>query len=78
MGFYLSSMAMMYQTTGDPQIIDRLRYVLEELKTVQQTQGDGYLLATRRGRQAFTDVVAGRFETSNPMINDTWEPIYNE
>lgn len=76
MGFYLSGMSMMYQTTGDPAILQRLRYSVSGLHEAQQAGGDGYLSATRIGRHVFEDVVAGNFETSNPMINDTWEPVY--
>lgn len=81
LGFYLSSMSMMYQTTGDEKIIDKLRYTLSEMKKCQDVQGDGYLLATINGRQIFEDVVEDNFATSNPFIhtppNDrTWEPVY--
>ncbi len=76
MGFYLSSMSMMYQTTADPRIIERLKYTLAGLKEAQDAQGDGYLLATINGRQVFEDVVAGNFKTSNPLINKSWEPVY--
>ena len=76
MGFYLSSMSMLYQTTSDSKVLDRLKYTLAGLKEVQDTHGDGYLLAQRTARHTFEDVVAGNFRTSNPMINDTWEPVY--
>lgn len=76
MGFYMSSMSMMYQTTADPAVLDRLKYTVAGLKEVQELHGDGYLLATRRGREIFEDVVAGNFTTSNPVINDCWEPVY--
>lgn len=76
MGFYLSGMAMMYQTTGDEAILQRLHYSVKGLQEAQKAGGDGYLAATRIGRHVFEDVVAGNFETSNPMINDTWEPVY--
>lgn len=76
MGFYLSGMSMMYQSTSDPAIIERLRYSIRGLQEAQNAGGDGYLAATRAGRHVFEDVVSGHFTTSNPMINDTWEPIY--
>ena len=75
-GFYLSGMAMMYQSTGDNAILDKLNYTIDGLRECQNAQGDGYLLATRIGRHVFEDVVDGNFTTSNPMINDTWEPVY--
>lgn len=76
MGFYLSGMSMMYQSTGDNAIIEKLKYTLDGLKEVQDVAGDGYLLPTRIGRHIFEDVVDGNFTTSNPAINDTWEPVY--
>ncbi|MBO4641285.1 MAG: glycoside hydrolase family 127 protein [Bacteroidaceae bacterium] len=76
MGFYLSGMSMMYQTTGDPAILERLRYSIHGLREAQDAGGDGYVAATRIGRHVFEDVAAGNFETSNPMINKTWEPVY--
>ncbi len=76
MGFYLSSMAMMYQSTGDEKIIEKLNYTLSELEECQKAGKDGYLLATINGRHVFQDVVEGNFKTSNPLINDTWEPVY--
>ncbi len=76
MGFYLSGMAMMYQSTDDPAILNKLRYCVHGLRVAQEAGGDGYLAATRIGRHVFEDVVNGQFTTSNPMINDTWEPVY--
>jgi DUF1680 family protein len=76
MGFYLSSMAMMFQSTGDQKIIEKLKYTLTELNECQIANRDGYLLATINGRQVFEDVTHLQFTTSNPLINDSWEPVY--
>lgn len=76
LGFYLSSMSMMYSSTGDQRIIDRLNYTIKGMKECQEAQKDGYLLATINGRHVFEDVVDGDFVTSNPFINGTWEPVY--
>lgn len=76
MGFYLSSMAMMYASTHDEKVIAKLNYTLQGLKECQDANGDGYLLATVNGKRLFDDVVAGDFKTSNPLINDKWEPVY--
>lgn len=76
MGFYLSSMSMMYATTKDPYIIERLNYTLQGLNECQEAQGDGYLLATIKGKQLFEEVSKGNFETNNPTINGIWEPVY--
>ena len=84
LGFYLSSMSMMYQTTGDARILERLTYILDELKTCQDANGNGYLLATVRGKEVFRQIQAGQFTTNGGCIfttidgskRCTWEPVY--
>ena len=67
MGFYLSGISMMYDSTGDTAILSRLSYILEELSLCQQAGGDGYLLPTICGRAIFENVLDGNFKTSNPF-----------
>lgn len=76
LGFYMSSMSMMYETTGDAQILDRLRYVVSELRACQEAQGDGYALAEVAGRNVFEAVVAGDIRASGGSLNGTFEPVY--
>lgn len=80
MGFYLSGISMMYDSTTDPEIIKRLEYILDEFELCQKATGDGYLLPTICGREIFENVVAGNFSTSNPFIetpyDKCWEPVY--
>jgi len=76
MGFYLSSMSMMYETTSDPAIKKKLEYTVNGLKECQDAQEDGYLLATINGRHIFLDVIEDNFKTNNPTINGVWEPVY--
>ena len=76
MGFYLSSMSMMYASTQDEKIIEKLNYTLQGLKECQEANRNGYLLATINGKRVFEEVVAGNFKTSNPLINHSWEPVY--
>ena len=84
LGFYLSSMSMMYQTTGDERIIERLTYVLDEMKTCQDANGNGYLLATINGKPLFEQIRKGEFSANGGSIfttidgkkTSTWEPVY--
>ncbi len=84
LGFYLSSMSMMYQTTGDARILERLTYVLDELKTCQDANRNGYLLPTLKGKELFKQVHERKFTTSTWAIivtvdgkqQTTWEPVY--
>ena len=76
LGFYMSSMSMMYETTGDPAILQRLEYVLKELDECQEAAGDGYLSAVRNGRLAYQKVLSGNYEVTMPMLADANEPTY--
>ena len=42
-GHYLSAVSYMYAATGDPRFKQRADYMVEQLKEVQDTQGDGYI-----------------------------------
>lgn len=77
LSFYLSGMAMMYQSTADPVILEKLRYVIGELVTIQQAGQDGYLAATPNGRHVYEDIFNDdRFKTDGGCVNGCWEPVY--
>lgn len=76
LGFYLSSVSMMYRATGDKELLRRLKYVLKELKRCQDAGQDGFLLGIRNGRQLFRDVAEGKIKTDNPTVNGAWAPVY--
>ena len=42
-GHYLSALSLMYASTGDHKALERLDYMLGELKKCQDKNGDGYL-----------------------------------
>jgi len=79
-----TSMSMMYQSTGDARILERLTYVLDELKTCQDANGNGYLLPTLKGKELFKQVHDGAFTTNTWAVivsidgkeKTTWEPVY--
>ena len=76
LGFYLSSMSMMYETTGDPAILQRLEYTLKELDECQQAGGDGYLSAVRNGRVVYQKVLSGDYHVDMPTLAGANEPTY--
>ena len=76
LGFYLSSMSMMYETTGDKRIVDRLVYTLNELDECQTAAGDGYLSAVTNGRHAFESVLTGNYKVDVGSIDGKGEPTY--
>jgi len=76
LGFYLSSISMMYETTGDPKIIERLEYTLKELDECQKAQGDGFLSAVPNGRAAFEQIFTDKFVVKGASFNGANEPTY--
>lgn len=76
LGFYLSSVSMMYQSTGDRELLKRLQYVLKELGNCQKAGKDGFLLGIKDGRKLFQEVATGTIKTNNPTVNGAWAPVY--
>lgn len=76
LGFYLSSVSMMYQATGDKELLKRLQYVLNELELCQKAGKDGFLLGIKDGRKLFGEVASGKIKTNNPTVNGAWAPVY--
>ena len=76
LGFYLSSVSMMYQSTGDAELLKRLKYVLKELQLCQKAGKDGFLLGIKDGRKLFKEVADGKIKTNNPTVNGVWAPVY--
>jgi DUF1680 family protein len=76
-GHYLSALALMVASTGDPEVVNRLNYVIAELKRAQQANGDGYLGGIPGGRAAWRDIAAGRLRADSFSVNGKWVPWYN-
>ncbi|WP_304066770.1 glycoside hydrolase family 127 protein [Pedobacter glucosidilyticus] len=76
-GHYLSSLAMMYASTKEPELIKRLNYMIDELAICQQKNPDGYLGGVPDGLAIWADVANGKIEVSNFSLNKKWVPWYN-
>lgn len=76
LGFWLSSMAMMYESTGDENIIPKVKKALDGLRECQLADGEGFIGAQPNVKSVFAEVAKGNFKTTNPLINKTWEPVY--
>jgi len=75
-GHYLSAVSLMWAATGDQRFKDRATYIVNELKIVQDKQGDGYLGALAGAREAFAQVTSGTIKSSNFDLNGLWSPWY--
>jgi DUF1680 family protein len=76
-GHYLSALALMFASTGDAGVKERLDYFVAELKRAQQANGDGYLGGIPGGSAAWRDVAAGQLHADNFSVNGKWVPWYN-
>ena len=76
-GHYLSAMALMFASTGDPEVKKRLDYAIAELKACQQANGTGYLGGIPGGLDAWRAIAKGKLEADNFSVNGKWVPWYN-
>ncbi len=79
LGHYLSACALMYQTTNDQQFLDRVNYIVAELDTCQQADGEGYIGAFPDGKRILEEEVAkGDIRAQGFDLNGIWVPFYTE
>ena len=79
LGHYLSACSMMYQTTGDKRFLERVNYIVGELKTVQDKVGNGYFGAFPNGKKILEDEVAkGNIRSQGFDLNGIWVPFYTQ
>ncbi|HEY3886147.1 MAG TPA: beta-L-arabinofuranosidase domain-containing protein, partial [Vicinamibacterales bacterium] len=75
-GHHLSAVSLMYEATGDPRFKARADYLVSEMKTVQDKNGDGYLCALSNGREAFGALRKGEIRAQPFDLNGMWSPWY--
>lgn len=76
-GHYLSALALMWASTGDAQVKQRLDHVIAELKRCQDAFGTGYLGGIPDGATAWAQVAGGQLKVDNFSVNGRWVPWYN-
>src|SRR5690242_9252759 len=75
-GHYLSAVSLMWAATGDARFKERADYIVEQLKVVQDAQGDGYLGALANGKKQFEQVAKGNIGSGGFDLNGLWSPWY--
>jgi len=75
-GHYLSAVSLMWAATGDDEFKRRADYIVDELKIVQDKNGDGYLVALEGGRDSFNRLAKGDIEVAAFDLNGQWSPWY--
>ncbi|HYL85982.1 MAG TPA: beta-L-arabinofuranosidase domain-containing protein [Candidatus Angelobacter sp.] len=82
-GHYLSAVSLMWAATGDARFKERADYIVQELKTIQDAQGDGYLGALLDaqggdGKVRFQELCKGIIKSGGFDLNGLWSPWYVE
>lgn len=71
-GHYLSALSFMYASTGDPEMLQRLNYMVAELADCQKANGDGYVGGIPGSKLFWASVASG-----NVSMSRKWVPWYN-
>jgi DUF1680 family protein len=82
-GHYLSGVSLMWAATGDVRFKDRASYLVNELKAVQDAQGDGYIGAQADrnnvpGKKLYEQLSEGVIKSGGFDLNGMWSPWYVE
>lgn len=75
-GHYLSACSMTWQATSDRRFLERVNYMVDELATCQQANGNGYVAAIPRGKEIFNKIASGEISSEPFYLNDVWVPWY--
>ncbi len=80
-GHYLSGVSMAWAATGDARFKERVNYIVNELKVIQNAQGDGYvgaLMDRNRtdGKSLFQQLSKGVIRSGGFDLNGMWSPWY--
>lgn len=76
-GHYLSALAMMWASTGDPECKRRLDYMVGELAECQKAFGTGYVGGVPNGKVLWDEIESGKLKVTGFGVNDRWVPWYN-
>lgn len=76
LGHYLSACAMQYAATGDRRFLDKVNYVVTELKECQLSRKSGYLGAIPGEDTVWQQVAAGKIRSRGFDLNGSWSPWY--
>ncbi|WP_224995364.1 glycoside hydrolase family 127 protein [Cesiribacter sp. SM1] len=76
-GHYLSALSLMYASTGNQQVLERLNYMLGELKRAQDANDRGYIGGIPGGEAMWQEIASGKIEADNFSLNQKWVPWYN-
>lgn len=76
-GHYLSALSMMYASTGNEELNERIKYSINELDSCQQAfDFHGLVAGFPRAKGLFTEISQGDIRTEGFDLNGGWVPFY--
>jgi DUF1680 family protein len=76
-GHYLSSLALMYASTGNEEMLKRLNYMVAVLSQCQNKNGNGYVGGIPDSKKLWEDISVGKMVVAKHGLNKYWVPWYN-
>lgn len=76
-GHYLSALSLMYASTGEERVKQKLDYMIDQLALCQQANGNGYIGGIPGGKAMWKEVAAGKIDAGAFSLNNKWVPLYN-
>ncbi len=76
-GHYLSALSLMYASTGNQELLDRLNYMINQLYECQKKNGNGYVGGIPGGKKMWDEIASGKIDAGGFSLNGKWVPLYN-
>jgi uncharacterized protein len=76
LGHYLTACSLMYQSTGNPRVLERVNYIVSQLAECQQANNNGYIAAIPGGKELFGKIARGEIDIESFRLNGGWSPWY--
>ncbi|WP_316783676.1 glycoside hydrolase family 127 protein [Pedobacter frigiditerrae] len=76
-GHYLSALSLMYGSTADVKVKEKIDYVISELEKCQVKNGNGYVGGVPGGKAIWEEIKHGKIRANSFSLNGKWVPLYN-
>ncbi|MCJ8209732.1 glycoside hydrolase family 127 protein [Mucilaginibacter sp. RS28] len=76
LGHYLSAISMLYASSHNPAVLERVNYIVDELSECQQARKTGYIGAIPKEDTIWAEVAKGDIRSRGFDLNGGWSPWY--
>lgn len=76
-GHYLTALSLMYASTQNKELLDRLNYMIDKLAECQEKNGNGYVGGIPGGQPMWEEIRKGNINAGSFSLNGKWVPLYN-